>query len=140
MQSNHVHNNAPVQIKVRIGSQGRVVIPSTIRRALGLREGETPIAQAEDGRLVLETRRHILKLLQEHFAEIASEISLADELVAERHEEATFSLSPHDKTHLDQSSDTLLPRDYRQFTHASTKTDSTRSSGTGSPSSSKTSI
>ncbi len=77
------------QIKVRLGSQGRVVIPSRMRRTLGLREGETLIAYVEDGRLVLETRRHILKLLQEHFAEIASEISLADELIAERHEETT---------------------------------------------------
>jgi AbrB family looped-hinge helix DNA binding protein len=74
---------------VRLGAQGRVTIPSEIRRALGFQEGETLVANIEDGRLVLETRGNILKRLQEHFAGIASEISLADELIAERHEEAT---------------------------------------------------
>jgi AbrB family looped-hinge helix DNA binding protein len=40
--------------EIRVGAHGRVVIPSEMRRALGVSEGSTLIATLEDGRLVLE--------------------------------------------------------------------------------------
>jgi AbrB family looped-hinge helix DNA binding protein len=73
---------------VRVGPQGRIVIPAHIRRVLDIRPGEILIARVEDGRLVLETRDQILTRLQATFANVPREVSLADELTAERREEA----------------------------------------------------
>ena len=74
--------------KVHVGPQGRVVIPAQFREALGICPGETLIARVEDGRLVLETRENILARLQETFAQVPKDVSLVDELIAERREEA----------------------------------------------------
>ena len=41
---------------VRLGPQGRVVIPAPIRKALGLRSGDTLLCGAAEDRLVLELR------------------------------------------------------------------------------------
>lgn len=73
---------------VRVGPQGRIVIPAHIRHALGIHPGEILIARVEDGRLVLETRDQVLARLQATFANVPREISLVDELIAERREEA----------------------------------------------------
>ncbi len=74
--------------EVRIGHQGRLVIPAPLREALSLRTGDTLIARAEDGRLVLEKREQILARLQALFAQVPPDVSLADELIAERRAEA----------------------------------------------------
>jgi AbrB family looped-hinge helix DNA binding protein len=73
---------------VQVGPQGRIVIPAHIRHALGIHPGEILIARVEDGRLVLETRNQILARLQAMFDHVPREVSLADELIAERREEA----------------------------------------------------
>lgn len=46
------------------------------------------LARVEDGRLVLETREQIVARLQATFAKVPRDVSLADELIAERREEA----------------------------------------------------
>ena len=74
-------------VEVRIGPQGRLVIPAVLRKRLGVQQGDTLIAHLEDGRLVLETREHILDRLRSRFKGIPSDVSLAEELIAERHEE-----------------------------------------------------
>lgn len=76
------------QGQVRMGAQGRLVIPASIRRTLGVRTGETLVARVEDGRLVLERPDAIWKRLRSRFSSVPPEVSLADELVAERREEA----------------------------------------------------
>ncbi|HEY9693741.1 MAG TPA: AbrB/MazE/SpoVT family DNA-binding domain-containing protein [Oculatellaceae cyanobacterium] len=72
------------QTEVRVGPQGRVVIPAEIRRVLGLEIGAMLIARIEDGRLVLEKRENILARLRSRFAQIPKEVSLAEQLIAER--------------------------------------------------------
>lgn len=72
-------------VEVRIGPQGRLVIPAPLRKRLGLQEGDRLIAHLEDGRLVLETRANILDRLQRRFEGIPPGVSLADELILERH-------------------------------------------------------
>lgn len=74
--------------EVRIGPQGRLVIPAPIRKALGLRRGDVLTARVEDERLVLEKREHILARLKGRFAGISSDTSLVEELIAERRSEA----------------------------------------------------
>ena len=79
--------NRPVG-SVRVGPQGRIVIPAHIRQALGINPGETLIARVKDGQLVLEKREQILARLQDTFAKVPRDVSLVDELIAERREEA----------------------------------------------------
>ena len=75
-------------VSVRVGLQGRIVIPAHIRDALDIHPGQTLIARVEDGRLVLESRDQIIARLKSTFAQVPREISLVDELIAERREEA----------------------------------------------------
>ena len=73
--------------EVRVGPQGRLVIPASIRRALGIVPGEILIARTKDGQLVLEKPDQIMARLKTTFENVPSDISLADELIAERREE-----------------------------------------------------
>lgn len=75
------------QIEVQLGRQGRLVIPAALRRALELAEGDTLLARIEDQRLVLEKREAIQQRLKARFAGIPPEVSLSQELIAERRAE-----------------------------------------------------
>ena len=74
--------------EVRVGAQGRLVIPANIRRAMGIVPGEILIARIKDGQLVLEKPEQIMARLKETFANVPPDVSLADELISERREEA----------------------------------------------------
>lgn len=74
--------------KVPVGPQGRLVIPSEIRRQLEISPGDVLIAVVEDGRLVLEKRESVLRRLRQRFAHIPAGVSLADELIAQRRNES----------------------------------------------------
>ncbi len=76
------------RVKVRVGPQGRVVIPAAVRQALGVEVGEELIMRVEDGRMVFERREDVVRRLKERFAGVASGRSLSEELIAERREEA----------------------------------------------------
>ncbi len=73
---------------VRIGPQGRLVIPARLRRRLGLRSGQTLMARAEDGRLVLERPAAILARLKARFKSIPPDVSLVDDLIRDRRQES----------------------------------------------------
>jgi len=74
---------------LRVGPQGRIVIPATLRRELGLEPGETLIARVESRRLVLERGGEILARLRSELREATpSGTSAVDELLAERRREA----------------------------------------------------
>lgn len=76
-------------MEVRLGSQGRLVLPRALREEMGAEEGAVYQAHVEDGRLVLETRASLLRRMQAEIAGAAGEDrSLADELIAERREDA----------------------------------------------------
>ena len=72
---------------VRVGPQGRIVIPASIRRSLSIKPGEELLIRVEDGRLVLESREHVLERGQSWFAQVPKTINMADELIAQRREE-----------------------------------------------------
>jgi AbrB family looped-hinge helix DNA binding protein len=74
--------------KVSVGPQGRLVIPSEIRRELGISPGDVLIAMVQDQRLVLVKREAVLQRLRRRFAHIPDGVSLADELIAERRAES----------------------------------------------------
>jgi len=74
--------------EVQIGAQGRVVIPAALRKALKLKPGDRLILHREGDRIVLERRESIERRLWEMFEHIPREVSLVDELIAERREAA----------------------------------------------------
>jgi antitoxin PrlF len=74
-------------IMLRLGEQGRMVIPVEIRKELGLEVGTELVATVEGDRLILETRKAVLSKLKSLFAVVPSDVNLADELIAERRAE-----------------------------------------------------
>ena len=76
------------QARVNVGPQGRVVIPARIRRSLSIEPGDALVVRVVGGRIVLEKRADVLKRVRGRFEGVAEGVSLADELVSERREEA----------------------------------------------------
>ena len=70
--------------EVRIGPQGRLVVPAPIRKALDLKPGDTLTARVEEERLVLEKREHILARLKARFGKVPKGVSMVEELISER--------------------------------------------------------
>ena len=74
--------------RVRVGRQGRIVVPYKIREEVGIEPGDELIACVEDGCLVLEKRQGVMRRMRGRFAGVSRERRLVDELIAERREEA----------------------------------------------------
>ncbi len=74
--------------EVQIGAQGRVVIPAALRKALKLKPGDRLLARKVGESLVLERREAVERRLQARFSHIPRDVSLTDELIAERRAEA----------------------------------------------------
>ncbi len=79
--------------EVQVGAQGRVVIPADLRKALHLEQGDRLIARKVGESLVLEKPEAIISRLQGRFSHIPKEVSLVDELIAERREDAARETS-----------------------------------------------
>lgn len=75
-------------IEVTVGPQGRLVVPAPLRRRLGIETGDILVARAEEERLVLERREALLRRIRRRLADVPADISMVDELIAERREEA----------------------------------------------------
>jgi AbrB family looped-hinge helix DNA binding protein len=70
---------------VTVTDGGQVVIPAHIRSQLGLRGGDRLIARLVDGAIVLETVDAAVRRAQALVARyVSQDISLSDELIAER--------------------------------------------------------
>jgi AbrB family looped-hinge helix DNA binding protein len=71
----------------KVTEGGRVVIPAALRRQLGLEPGTEVVLDIADGALRVRSVRHALEsarsVVREH---VPSGVSLADELIRERHE------------------------------------------------------
>jgi len=77
----------PDIVKVRLGAQGRLVVPARMRRSLGFRSGQDVVVRVEGQALVVETPTVIERRLLKRM-EGVKDRSLADELIAERRQEA----------------------------------------------------
>lgn len=74
--------------KVRIGPEGRVVIPAAFRESLGLSEGDTLIASMIDGELRLLTVQAAMRRAQAIIRKFVPQgVSLVDELLEDRRRE-----------------------------------------------------
>ncbi len=74
--------------EIQLGAQGRLVIPMALRKALHLKQGDRLVVRQAGESLVLERREAVVKRLRGLFAHIPDDVSLVDELIAERREEA----------------------------------------------------
>ncbi|MBS0512387.1 MAG: AbrB/MazE/SpoVT family DNA-binding domain-containing protein [Proteobacteria bacterium] len=77
--------------QMKMSDGGRVVIPAEIRQSLGLKEGDTVLFELLDGEARITSRQAQLRRAQALFRRYvpADAPSAADELIAERHAEAT---------------------------------------------------
>jgi AbrB family looped-hinge helix DNA binding protein len=87
-----LHDNTP-SVKVRLGPDGRVVVPAAIRDALGLKEGDVLFARLEGGEIKLLTPQAAMRRAQAIVRQfVPADVSLVDELIAERRREAAREL------------------------------------------------
>jgi AbrB family looped-hinge helix DNA binding protein len=73
---------------IRMGERGRLVIPSEVRRRVGLKPGDRLILSEMDHEIRLRPASASIEALQGAWAESTSDRDLADELIAERRSEA----------------------------------------------------
>jgi AbrB family looped-hinge helix DNA binding protein len=77
------------ELRTRIAENGRLVIPSSFRRALGIEAGDEILLRLEENELHIMTQHHRLAkakaLVRRH---VPSGTSLVDELIEERREAA----------------------------------------------------
>ncbi|MGV1004333.1 MAG: AbrB/MazE/SpoVT family DNA-binding domain-containing protein [Candidatus Nanopelagicales bacterium] len=73
---------------LRVGKQGRLVIPADARRLLDLGEGDVVSLWVEDGRAVISKPAAAVARLRARGRNLPSEVSLVDELLSDRRAEA----------------------------------------------------
>lgn len=76
------------QERVRVGADGRLVIPAPLRKALGIRGGDELVVRVENGQLIIERLEDLRRRIKGYFAHVSPEVSLVDQLIAERRQEA----------------------------------------------------
>jgi len=78
-----------IEARTRLNENGRLVIPASFRKALGINPGDEVILRLEDDELRLTTLKHRIARAQRNARKyIPRGVSLADELIAERREAA----------------------------------------------------
>jgi antitoxin PrlF len=77
------------ETRMRVNENGRVVIPASYRKALGINVGDEVVLRIEDEELRITTLRRRLAQAQRRVRRyVKPGRSLADELIAERREAA----------------------------------------------------
>ncbi len=73
------------ETRTRVNENGRVVIPASYRKALGIKAGDEVILRMEDDELRITTMKRRIERAQRHIRQYMKPgVSLADELIAER--------------------------------------------------------
>jgi AbrB family looped-hinge helix DNA binding protein len=77
------------ETRMRVNENGRVVIPASYRKALGIKAGDEVILRMEDDELRITTMKRRIECAQRRIRQyVKPGVSLADELIAERREAA----------------------------------------------------
>lgn len=80
---------------LRLDSAGRIVVPAAMRAAMLAKAGDTLVAQVVDGELRVVSREWVMRRIDEEakrFKDANPGVSLVDELIADRREEARREL------------------------------------------------
>jgi AbrB family looped-hinge helix DNA binding protein len=81
------------KMRVRVGSNGRLVIPSEFRKAMGISEGDELLVRFVEGEMHISTMdtaiRHAQALVRQY---VPREARLVDELIQERRDAASSEL------------------------------------------------
>jgi AbrB family looped-hinge helix DNA binding protein len=73
--------------RLRVNENGRVVIPASFRKALGINPGDEIVLRIEDNELRITTLKHRVERAQRRIRRyVKPGRSLAEELIAERRE------------------------------------------------------
>jgi AbrB family looped-hinge helix DNA binding protein len=89
LQNNGYNANRGVMGTIlKLGQNGRMIIPAELRHSLDLKEGDELLVTIEGKRLVLETEAALLERLYATVGEPAEGELVSDELIRERREEA----------------------------------------------------
>lgn len=73
---------------IKLGQNGRVIIPADVRHRLNLKAGDELLVTLEDKRLVLETEGALLERLYRAVGEPPEGELVSEELLRERRDEA----------------------------------------------------
>jgi AbrB family looped-hinge helix DNA binding protein len=77
------------ETRLRVNENGRVVIPASFRKALGIKAGDELLLRMEDDELRITTLKKRIERAQRHARKyVKAGVSLVDELIAERREAA----------------------------------------------------
>ena len=75
-------------VKLRIGPDGRIVVPAAFREAVGLKEGDVLFARLDGGEIHLLTPKAAMRRAQSIVREFVPQgVSLVDELIEDRRRE-----------------------------------------------------
>jgi len=75
----------PEELRTRVNENGRVVIPSVFRKALGIEIGDEVVLRVEDDELRITTQQRRIQRAQQRARQyVKPGTSLVDELLAER--------------------------------------------------------
>lgn len=75
--------------RVALEDGGRIALPAALRELLGVVEGDYLVLKPQkDGTVVVVSLAQVVERAMGHFSEVAPGRSLAEELIAERREEA----------------------------------------------------
>lgn len=83
-----------LQADVEFDPQGHLIIPLALMQAIAVENHNALIAKVENGRLIIEQRETVRQRLKARYANIPNNISLADELIAERRVESCQDIAP----------------------------------------------
>jgi AbrB family looped-hinge helix DNA binding protein len=77
------------ETRTRVNENGRVVIPASFRKALGINAGDEVVLRLEDDELRITTMKRRIERAQKRVRKhVKPGTSLVDELIAERREAA----------------------------------------------------
>ena len=77
------------QTRMRVGQNGRMVIPASFRKAMGIHVGDEILLRIEDGELRITTQQRRIRRAQRRARRyLKPGASLVEELLLERHEAA----------------------------------------------------
>lgn len=77
-----------VAFRARVNQQGRLVIPSEVRAAAGIKPGSDVVLEACDGEVRIRSVDAAIARVQEKYKRLARSRNVVDELLTERREEA----------------------------------------------------